>query len=104
LGQLTIESLFSFLMTLALIGLLSASLAAQIGALGSRNEEFLRISESESAARAVEALFFSGIDSPIDFGSDGVRYRIEMGSLHSDCLGKVVETRGVFSIDRSVPV
>jgi hypothetical protein len=104
MGQMTIEFLFAFLPALALIGLLAASLVAQVDALDGRTEECLRISKSESAARALEALYYSGIDSTLDFGGDGVRYRIETGSLHSDYQGKVVEIRGVFSIDRSEPV
>ncbi|MFH0884224.1 MAG: hypothetical protein V1861_00770 [Candidatus Micrarchaeota archaeon] len=104
MGQLTIESLFAFLPTLALTGLLAASLVAQISELDGRREEYLRISKSESVARALEVLCYSGIDSMLDFSDGSVRYHIEMGSLHSDHLGKVVETRGVFAIDRSEPV
>ncbi len=89
---------------LAITGLLSASLAAQSAELEGHKEEFMRISEAESAARALEALYFSGIDSRLEIGRGGVRFSVEDGRLHSDYRGKVVEIRGVFSNDRSEPV
>jgi len=100
---MTIEFLFAFLPALAITGLLGASLAAQAAELDGHKEEFMRICEAESAARALEALYFSGIDSRLDIGRGGVRFSVEGGRLHSDYLGKVVEIRGVFSIDDSEP-
>jgi hypothetical protein len=101
-AQASAEFLYSFAATLLLVATLSAALISHKGMLEAKAGDIRAIGAAESAARAVEAAMNAGIR--LEFGFDGLRYRVEGDSLlvqHGDGL---IEKGGVFHDEDAEPV
>jgi len=103
-GQVTLEFLFAFAATMAVIATLAFAIGAQRAEAADKADQFERVAAAESAVRAIEASLYSGADMSFDFYSEGIYYRIENGRFHVSYREKVIEAGGVFANDDSEPV
>ncbi len=104
MGAYSAEFLLAFLAIMAVIAMLSSSITALSFSMQEKAGAFSAISRAESAARALETLFNSGMDAALDFREEGVQYRIERSRLHAEHGGRTIELGGAFSDDKSEPV
>lgn len=103
-GQVSLEFLFLFGATLAVVMVLAGALIAHEKVVSGKIDDVERVSAAESAARAVEAALNSGSDMRFGFREEGIYYSVEQGRFHVVHEGKAIEVAGVFLDDSASPV
>jgi hypothetical protein len=103
-GQVTVEFLLLFGVSLAVVSALAIALIAHEGSARNKIDGMERINAAESATRAVEAMLNSGSDMRFDFRDEDIYYSVEQGKFHVIYEGKAIEVGGVFADDDSKPV
>jgi len=104
MGQETIEFLLVFMLGLALVATLAASIIGEITAARAKVDSLRATRLAGALTCALEAAFMGGGDVVYPTGAGPRHWRIENGVLHASYEGRVVEIRGVFNEDQSEPV
>ena len=103
-GQATLEALFCFLCTVAMVAILTAAVVFQTRSIQEKGKEMEMISKGESMARAVETSFFCGMGMSFDFSDEGIAYSVEDGRFHVAYDSRLIEIGGIFRYDYSEPL
>lgn len=103
-GQISLEFLFLFCATLAVVTALAGAVIMHEKAVEGKMDDLERVAAAESAARAVEAALNSGSDMRFGFREEGIYYSVENSRFHMIHEGKAIEVAGVFLGDDAKPV
>lgn len=104
MGHMMVELLLIFLLSLSLIGAVSAGLIGEIAALQNKAADYESAGRAEALVRYVEAALCGGANVDGGLWEEDASWRLESNRLRMWHESGVVEIRGVFCDDESEPV